>query len=198
MISMSLVASAVAAVPGEEAGWEVLRDDIVRVECAEVLGEPWCRSVGVIAANIDRIDETLSDIERTFHKFQKVRSAIKIDLEIRHVTIDYPSILADRDYVARYSRQVTQNQRIISWVPVEHPSAPLVPGVVRLTEFEGEWRLEAMSEYTQVWHVWHADPAGDFPNWAMSQAKSRTGYEVLQDLAHASGAELVARVRPPR
>jgi hypothetical protein len=181
----------VAAVPGEEADWAVVRDDIVRVECTEVLGEPWCRSVGVIAANIDRIDEILTNIERTSHKFQKVRSAIKLDLAIRHVTIDYPSILADRDYVARYSRQVTQDGRILSWVPVEHPSAPPVRGVVRLTEFEGEWRLEAVGDHTRVWHVWHADPAGDFPSWAMSQAKIRTGYEVLQDLAHASGAELV-------
>jgi hypothetical protein len=197
MISLSLVANAVAAVPGEEAGWKVVRDDIVRVECAEVLGEPWCRSVGVISANIDRIDEILTYIERTSHQFQKVRSAVKIDLAIRHVTIDYPSILADRDYVARYSRQITQGRRIISWVPVEHPSAPPVHGVVRLTEFEGEWWLEALGEHTQVGYVWHADPAGDFPSWAMSQAKVRTGYEVLQDLAHASGAELVPRDSPP-
>jgi hypothetical protein len=198
MISLSLVASAVAAVPGEGAGWEVVRDDIVRVECTSVQGEPWCRSVGVISADIDRIDEILMDIERTFHQFQKLRSATRIDLAIRHVTIDYPSILADRDYVARYSRQITEGRRILSWVPVEHPSAPPVHGVVRLTEFEGEWRLEAVGEHTRVWYVWHADPAGDFPNWAMSQAKVRTGYEVLQDLAHASGAELVAQERASR
>ncbi|MEQ1506849.1 MAG: hypothetical protein ABMB14_31770 [Myxococcota bacterium] len=119
-----------------------------------------------------------------------------IDPEIRHVTIDYPAILADRDYVARYGREVRDGRRILSWTPVEHPSAPPVRGVVRLTAFEGEWQLEATGADTRVRYVWQADPAGDFPDWAMSQAKIRTGYEVLEELAHASGATLVPPEQP--
>lgn len=194
MISALLAAGgAAAAVPGDEADWEVLRDDIVRVACTEVGGQPWCRSVGVVAADIDTIDATLSDIAHTYPRFEKVRAAVALDPAIRHVTIDYPSILADRDYVARYSRRVDEGQRVLAWVPVVHPDAPPVPGVVRLTAFEGEWRLEPVGAHTRVWHVWHADPGGSLPSWAIAQAKVRTGYEVLHDLAHAVGATLVAR-----
>lgn len=190
MIAVGLAVGAVAAIPGEEAGWAVVRDDIVRVACVEVHGEPWCRSVGLVTVDIDRVEETLTTIERTADRFEGVLSAVQITPEIRHVTIDYPSILADRDYVARYSYRIEQGQRILSWVPVEHPSAPPVQGVVRLTAFEGEWRLEAVGGHTRVWHVWHADPAGSFPEWALPQAQRRTGYEVLKDLARASGATL--------
>ncbi|MBX2803497.1 MAG: hypothetical protein KTR31_37800 [Myxococcales bacterium] len=193
MIGLTLVAGAVAGVPGDEAPWKTVRNDIVRVECAEVSGEPWCRSVGLLAAPIDTLDDVLVRIEHTAHRFEKVLSAVALDPATRHVTIDYPALLSDRDYVARYQREATEGRRVLSWVPVEHPSAPPVEGVVRLTEFEGEWQLEAVGEHTRVWHIWHADPAGHFPKWAMSQAQKRTGYEVLLDLARASGATLLPR-----
>ena len=57
-------ASALAAIPGEDAGWKVIRDGDVRVECADVKGTPWCRSTGVVAAKLDKVDETLT-IPRT-------------------------------------------------------------------------------------------------------------------------------------
>jgi hypothetical protein len=191
LVSASVLSSALAAVPGEAAAWSVVRDDIVRVECTTVAGEPWCRSVGTISAGIDAVDQTLSQIERSYVRFDKLLSATKLDAATRHVTIDYPSILSDRDYVARYSRRLAQGQRVISWEAVEHPDAPVVNGVVRLTEFAGEWRLEAVGGHTRVWYVWHADPAGDFPDWALPQAFKNTGHEVLLDLAGAAGGRLL-------
>lgn len=191
-LGLSLVlSSALAAVPGEAATWSVVRDDIVRVECTTVAGEPWCRSVGTISAGIDAVDQTLSQIELSYVRFDKLLSATKLDAATRHVTIDYPSILADRDYVAEYSRRVVKGQRIIAWEARDHPAAPEVAGVVRLTEFAGEWRLEPAGAHTRVWYVWHADPAGDFPDWALPQAYKNTGFEVLDDLARAAGGRLV-------
>lgn len=186
-----LIGSALAAVPGAAASWSLVRDDIVRVECATVGGEPWCRSQGTIAADIDAVDETLSQVESSYVRFAKLLSATRLDAATRHVTIDYPSILADRDYVAIYSRREERGQRIISWEPTEHPAAPEVAGVVRLTEFAGEWRLEPAGAHTRVVYVWHADPAGDFPAWALPQAHKTTGHEVLADLARAAGGRLV-------
>ena len=188
-----LAAGVLAAPPGPAAEWSVVRDDSVRVECTTVGGEPWCRSVGTVSASIDAVDQTLSQIEQSYVRFDKLLSATRLDAATRHVTIDYPSILADRDYVARYSRRLEQGQRVIAWEAVEHPAAPEVPGVVRLTDFAGEWRLEAVGAHTRVHYLWQADPAGDFPDWALPQAFKNTGHEVILDLAGAAGGRLLPR-----
>ncbi len=177
--------------PGPDAAWEELRDDIVRVECTEVGGEPWCRSHGLVAAPIDRLTQTLEHMAEHQDKFETVLSIRTLAPDTLHVTLDYPGMLSDRDYVAKYSRSTRDGEQIYSWTPVTHPEAPPRRGVVRLTQYGGEWRLRADGANTRVTYLWQADLGGSFPSWAVGLARRKAGHEALKDLAGAQGSKLL-------
>lgn len=187
------ILTAVAAPPGDEATWESVRDDIVFTECTEVDGTPWCRATGLIGASVTDVAETLATMKNHADKFELVRSIVDLGDDTLHITIDYPSLFSDRDYVAKYTTVVEGEVRRVSWVAVEHPQAPPKKGTVRLADFGGEWRLEPNGTNTKVRYLWQADPGGSFPNWAKPLARKRAGYEALKDLAAAQGSELVER-----
>ncbi|MBX2799880.1 MAG: hypothetical protein KTR31_19530 [Myxococcales bacterium] len=184
---------ALAAPPGDEATWEELRDDVVRVECTEVSGEPWCRSTGLVSAPIAKVSATLENMAEHQDKFEAVHSIRVLAPDTLHITLDYPGMLSDRDYVARYTPTTDGDAKVYRWESVTHADAPPVDGVVRLIEFGGEWRLVPEGSNTRVTYVWHADLRGSFPNWAVGIARRRAGHEALKDLAGANGTKLVKR-----
>ncbi|MEN0062671.1 MAG: START domain-containing protein [Myxococcota bacterium] len=193
MLAFLGFAVAQAALPGDNAGWETVRDDLVHVECAEVAGDFWCRADGVLDAPVDTVVDTLWNMPKHQDKFELVRSIVELGDNTLHITIDYPGMFSDRDYVAKYTRSTEGDAHRVSWVPVTHPKAPEAKGAVRLSKFEGEWRLTPKGTQTAVRYVWHADPGGSFPGWAKPLARKRAGHEALKDLAAAQGVKLVER-----
>jgi len=193
MLVTLVITAALAKPPGDEATWETVRDDIVHIECTEVSGEYWCRADGLLAAPVDDVVETLRAMPSHQDEFELVRSIRELGDETLHITIDYPSVFSDRDYVARYTYSTEGSVHRVRWAPVVHPDAPPVKGAVRLDRFEGEWRLEAKGSRTAVRYLWHAEPGGSFPGWAKPLARKRAGHEALKDLATAQGVELVER-----
>ena len=181
----------VASPPGDDATWKELRNDEVRVECTEVGEEPWCRSHGTVAAPIDTVAGTLENMASHQDKFEAVRSIRTLEPGTLHITLDYPGLLSDRDYVARYTPATEGDVRVYRWSPVVHQAAPPVDGVVRLAKFGGAWRLEPAGANTRVTYLWHADVGGGIPTWAYGIARKRAGYEALKDLALANGTKLL-------
>ena len=192
MIIASIAASALAAdPPGDEATWDEIRNDQVRVECTEVAGEPWCRSHGVVGASIESVANTLENMAAHQDKFEAVASIRELEPGVLHITLDYPGMLSDRDYVAKYTPSVVGEVRRYQWRAVTHASAPPVDGVVRLSRFGGAWELSPSGSHTKVTYTWHAELGGSFPKWAMGIARRRAGHEALKDLAAAHGAKLI-------
>lgn len=181
-----------SALPGPDAAWAELSSSPVRIECADVAGEPWCRSLGVVEAPIERVAATLEDMANQGEVFDSVLSIRMLAPDTVHVVLDFPGVLSDRDYVAKYTPATEGAVRLYRWVPVEHPDAPPQEGVVRLTKMAGEWRLEPDGARTRVSYTWQADLSGSFPTWALSVARKRAGWEALHDLAKAQKASISA------
>lgn len=192
LLALSASFSPAWALPGSDAVWTELSSSPVRIECAEVAGEPWCRSQGVVEAPIDRVASTLEDMANQGEIFASVLSIRMLAPDTVHVVLDFPNMLSDRDYVARYTQATDGTARLYRWVPVEHPEAPPQEGVVRLSKMAGEWRLEPDGGRTRVSYTWQADLSGSFPTWALSVARKRAGWEALHDLANAQKAALTA------
>lgn len=191
MTSLLLLAAASAAnPPGDDAGWEVLTSSPVRVECATVSGQPWCRSFGVIHAPIGQVDGALRDMSTSAHLFESVLSINVLAEDTMHITLDYPAPLDDRDYVAKYAYRTEGEVRTFTWTPVVHPGAPETDAAVRLPNFAGEWRLSPEGDGTAVRYTWQAEINGSFPTFAYSQAWKKAGHEALKDLANTQGATL--------
>ncbi len=179
------------ALPPPDATWEVLSTKPVLVECTVVQEAPWCRSVALLSAPIEKVADALSHMESQADTFESVRSIQQLDAHTLHVVLDFPGMMSDRDYVARYStHDEPDGVKVISWQPVVHPDAPPTNDAVRLINMEGEWRLTPRGASTEVVYLWQAELRGSFPSWALSIAFKRTGYEVLRDLATTQGAEL--------
>lgn len=191
LIVQSLIAS-VAALPPQEASWRPLSTSPVLVECSEAVGGPWCRSYGVINAPIDQVAESLRDMATSAHLFESVLRIDVLSDDVLHITLDYPTPLADRDYVAHYSHANEGQSQIFTWEPVAHERAPVTDAAVRLPNFAGEWRLEPRGSSTWVRYTWQAEIAGSFPSWAYEVAWRRAGQEALRDLARTRKATLSA------
>lgn len=183
-------AASAHAVPGDDASWEVLQSGKVTVECTDISGEPWCRSVSKVTAPIDAVASALEDMSGQAEVFEAVTSIRVLEPDTLHITLDFPGMLSDRDYVAKYSRADDGDARLYRWVPVTHPEAPPVDGIVRLVKMAGEWRLEPVGAETKVTYTWQAELGGSFPSWATGIARKKTGNEALKDLANAQSADL--------
>jgi len=192
-LTLAIITAALAKPPTDDVTWQTVRDDIVHIECAEEGGDFWCRADGVIAAPIDDVAKTLRDMPTHQEKFELVRSIRDLGDDTLHITLDYPSVFSDRDYVARYRHTSEGDVLRVIWEPVVHPDAPPVGSAVRLSKFEGEWRLAPTDAGTTVRYLWHAEPGGSFPEWAKPLARKRAGHEALKDLAAAQGSSLVKR-----
>ncbi len=189
---MSTAITLAAGPPGDEAAWEEIRNDEVRVECVEVAEQPWCRAHGVVRAPIAKVSDTLEHMPAHQDKFDMVLSIREIEAGLLHITLDYPRPFSDRDYVARYTPATEGSVRWYRWAPAADTRAPEVDGVVRLPRFAGSWRLQPAGGNTHVTYTWHADVGGSFPRWAATTARKRAGHHALTDLAVAVGTTLVS------
>ncbi len=188
---VTMLAAAALALPPSDAAWEPLQDRPVPIVCAAHGGATWCKSTGVLAASVDAVAGSLKDMRANADRFESI---VRIDVlsdDALRVVLDFPALLSDRDYVAKYTHRVeADGVQVFAWAPVAHPDAPPVDGIVRLTDFAGEWRLRPEGGKTHVTYLWHADIAGSFPSWALPIARKKAGHEALKDLAKVNGAAL--------
>lgn len=178
------------AMPGPDAAWEVLDTSPVRIECTEVSGKPWCRSVGVIGAPVDQVATALEDMAGQSDVFEAVSQIDSLGDDTYRIVLDFPGMFSDRDYVAKFEKLVEGDARIYRWKPVTHPGAPETEDIVRLSRMEGEWRLEPAGDATRATYLWQAELMGSFPTWALPTARKKAGNEALKDLAKTRDAKL--------
>ena len=189
---VTLYAAVALAMPSADATWEPLQDKPVPIECTTQGDATWCRSTGVLAAPVDAVTNSLKDMRNNASKFESIVQIDVLSDDAIRVVLDFPALLSDRDYVAKYTMREEGDARIFAWSSVAHPDAPPVDGIVRLPRFAGEWRLEPQGEGTKVTYLWHAEIAGSFPGWALPIARKKAGHEALKDLASVNGAALSA------
>ena len=183
-ITWLAVGLAWAGLPGDDASWESLTSKPVPVECAEVGETTWCRGKARVLAPIDQVVSSLRNMADHSEKYESILSIHQLADDVMHITLDFPSPLADRDYVAKYVyTDEGEGLHTLKWSSVEHEAAPPVNGVVRLVDYQGEWRLETANEGTWVTYMWHAHYGGSLPGFALPQARKKTATEALKDIS---------------
>ena len=181
------------AMPPADAAWTVLSEGKEKIECTDQGAVTWCRSTGLVTANVDTIVGSLRDMAKNASLFEGILSIRTLEENVMHITLDFPGMLSDRDYVAQYEMQERPNGSFaLVWTPTVHPNAPHVKGVVRLDDYAGEWQLEPAGSNTRVTYLWHASYGGSLPNFALPLARKKTGEEALKDIAVVNGAKVIS------
>lgn len=173
--------------PAADAAWAVVSDGTIRVECVRHDGLPWCRSSAVLGAPLSSLVAVVDDFDRYPERFEHVDHVRALDANTKYIHVDYPSPLADRDYIARFDRASRDGWFKVWWWAVAHPDAPPVDGVVRLERAAGSWELTAHPRGTHVSYVWEGEIGGDVAEWIVVRARGIMGTEVLAGLARAVG-----------
>ena len=97
-----------------------------------------------------------------------------------------PFPFSSRDYIVKYIEANEDNKRIYQWSPVDSNRISKSNNNVRLDNAAGEWRLAPIdSDKTIVSYTWNGELLGDFPDWALTQAWTTQGNEVLVWLTKA-------------
>ena len=177
------------ALPGPDASWETLLKSPVHVECTQTSGVPFCRSTALFEAEPATLFDTLNGMSDHVDKFESVLEVNRVADDTMHVVMDFPWPLADRDYVAKYTRNDLGDGALqLVWTPVSHDGAPESHARVRLTDFSGSWTITPKGDgKTEVVYLWHALYGGALPSGALNTARKKTGQESLKDLAGAAG-----------
>lgn len=86
--------------------------------------------------------------------------------------VDAPFPMADRDTIVRFDYRQDPATKIIQIDITNFPGfAPEVPGLVRVPEFGGFWRLTPLSAgWVQVTYQVYGDPGGWIPVWLANRA----------------------------
>ncbi len=188
---LTLLAVAAAAVPAPNATWTPIQATPVSITCAQVAGEPYCRSTGVIGVPVAQASSTFERLDEFVSKMGSISLVKRLDPDVLHVVMDYPFPLDDRDYVARFAHRVEPDgTHVFAWVPVVHKDAPPADGVVRLTALDGEWRFAPEGENTRVTYVWQADPGGNLPD--VKAVRTKAGTLAVQDIANACSTRVLS------
>lgn len=190
MITIFLGIASALALPGGDAPWQPLSDKPVPISCIEDRGGPWCRAQGLISAPPAKVATALERMSESADLFESVVRIDVIAPDTLRIVLDYPWPFDDRDYVAKYTREVSGEVRRYKWTPAGSSVFPPEDGIVRLPRFAGEWKLEPAPGGTLVTYTWHADPAGSIPKKGHTTARKKAGHHALKDLARTQNATL--------
>ena len=196
MIALLLATTlAHAGYPEGLGNWNVLTTGDVWVGCTTHMGEPWCRSVGVIRAPVAKVAGLLDRFPVDPSPFKRVAYVTVLKetspgapdgLKTLHIVLDMPFPISHRDYVATFLPRAVDDTRIFDWKAEPHPEVTH-PGAVRLDHAEGQWHLAPTpAGHTRLTYTWAADLGGDFPEFAFERAWATWGAEVIDWLRDGS------------
>lgn len=179
-----------ATLPAATASWSSLAASPVKIECTEVGGKPYCRSTGVIGAPVDSAKTTFEALDQHVSQMGSISAITRLEPDVLRIVMDYPFPFEDRDYVARFTHREEAGAHVFGWVPVEHASAPVEEGIVRLGWLDGEWRFTPEGANTRVTYTWQADPGGNLPD--VGAVRKKAGFLAVQDMAAACGTKVLS------
>lgn len=173
--------------PPEDTAWEEVQA-APRVECATVSERLWCRAFGDTKASVDDVAAVIEDRAAYPSHYPHVAEVKAYDDAVHYTRIGMPSPFADRDQVFRAERVDVADARVYRWEAVTRADAPEIPGVVRLTDAAGEWRIEATAAGASLRYTWCAEMGGSFPGWAQWRAALLHADEMLGGTVRAAEA----------
>ena len=194
LISMTMVISAGPLMAQE---WKLMRnEDGIRAYARSIPGSKLLelKAITIIDAKMEVVGEVLRDVPSNTEWMADCSEARIVHLISRkemivHTTMDFPAPVSDRDLVVRSltTYLLDRARGIVTLTSVVDPAAPERSGVVRMTNFSGEYVLEYISrDKTGVIYSYRADPGGNIPTFLVN-IFSRDGlYKTLTGLKRMS------------
>jgi len=160
--------------------WKEIQKNRVTVEYLERDGIQWCRAHMEFDYSISEISAILEDKVNYPKVFDRITETIMHTEDIVHIKLDMPFPWAGRDYIVKYTKSSSGNNKEYSWIHYDDFNIPVEDNYVRLVRAAGKWKLtELLNEKTQVEYIWNGELLGDFPSWALKIAWKEQGNEVF-------------------
>ncbi len=159
--------------------WKLMRNENgIRAYARSIPGSKLLelKAITIIDAKMEVIGEVLRDVPSNPEWMADCSDARIVHLispkeMIVHTTLDFPAPVSDRDLVVRsFTTYLLDRARgIVTLTSVVDPAAPERSGVVRMTNFSGEYVLEYISrDKTGVIYSYRADPGGNIPTFLVN------------------------------
>jgi hypothetical protein len=160
--------------------WKLLQEMPVKVEYQKFMGYPISRSEIILNHSMEKVSETIQDLDNYPKIFDRVSKAIRLDHNVIQIILDMPFPFSGRDYVIEYKIEQLNNQWVFSYSSVIHPDQIFDKRYVRLPNAAGIWILEKVdTNQTKVIYAWNGELLGNFPKFGLEEAWITQGTEVL-------------------
>ena len=160
--------------------WKLLQEMPVKVEYQKFMGYPISRSEIILNHSMEKVSETIQDLDNYPKIFDRVSKAIRLDHNVIQIILDMPFPFSGRDYVIEYEIEQLNNQWVFSYSSVIHPDQIFDKRYVRLPNAAGIWILEKVdTNQTKVIYAWNGELLGNFPKFGLEEAWITQGTEVL-------------------
>ncbi len=166
--------------PAHFSKWEILQPEPNYVAWTNYGKFQWCKAKSIIPAPIKKVQNIIENKKNYPNVFKRIEKiAINSNDEV-HIILDMPFPFYGRDYIVKYSKIMEKNDVIYKFHAVKNTAIPKNDNYVRLVNAAGEWRLHSIdAQNTELIYIWNGELLGDFPEWALTQAWTTQGKEVM-------------------
>ena len=180
IISLNFLFAIITLPDFESFNWKNIQRKDVIVDYFEEDGIQWCRSYLEADYSILEISRILEDKSNYPNVFDRITETILYTDDIVHIKLDLPFPWAGRDYIIKYTENLSENSKEYNFIHYDDLDVPVEDGYVRLHRAAGRWKLIELSNgKTQIEYIWNGELLGDFPSWALKLAWKEQGSEVL-------------------
>lgn len=179
MILLMIAALSSSSALAADGDWKLMRnEDGIKAYARSIQGTNLLelKAITIVDAKMEVVGEVLRDVPSNpqwmadCSEARIVRPISRKEM-IVHTTLDFPAPVSDRDLVVRsFTTYLLDRARgIVTLTSVTDPAAPQRSGVVRMTDFSGEYVLEYISrDKTGVIYSYRADPGGNIPTFLVN------------------------------
>lgn len=136
-----------------------------------------------VPAPPERVLELIKDVPRYPEVLPPISRAAFLEPDVVHLTISLPWPMSARDSVSRVSESVDGAVTVLQWTPTAGP--PPEPGVVRLEQSHGSWRIEPAEGGTQVTYESYNTAPANVPEPILKAIHRIEGNRLARNLREA-------------
>jgi hypothetical protein len=170
--------------------WELKKDKSgIKVYTKEVADNPLKKSKATVsfAATVDEVKAVIFDYDRYTEWTPRCISAEKVREEngaiISYSLSDSPWPVSNRDLVLKNEvKERPDGTVFIYMTAVDDPDVHPESSAVRMTFFEGFYKISPRGNDVQITYEALLDPAGSIPAWMANMAVVDTPFDLLDEL----------------
>ena len=172
--------------PNNFNNWNILQNDKTWIGWTEFENYPICKAERILNHNFNMVSNAIQDKQNYPNIFERITQIKLYEKDIIHIYLDMPFPISSRDYIVKYETSETDKSKEFYFYSVSHPNSVQFEDSIRLPNAGGKWIIEKLdNKKTKVTYLWNGQLLGDFPDWALTNAWTTQGEEVLDWLNSA-------------